>query len=502
MTDEPNINQGRSRATLFWNLIQRYGIVVVVTVFFVTANLHFSYTPDDTYIYLQYAKNIVRGEGFSFNTGSPSYGVTGPLWVLLITGGTALGLDPYIVAKTLDVVFASLAVLAAYALGFAVIRDRIYALVAAWVLSFDSWFLRWASSGMETSFAVFLALVAAWYAYRKEYIVASFVAGLLTLVRPEGALLFLAILLDSLLNIRDRTATLRALVGSLVMFGVIISVWLLFAYVQFGTIIPSTLQAKSTTQTSLAVLWFTTLSCLKILGATQGITLLFMVLGVTVTMRKYGWKIIRAEGFLILWILLLPIGYILLNVQVVSRYLVLTLPFIAIYGMWGIKRLEVASVLSARQALLTLVIVAGLLLTQNQYVYRSRVVPHMENFTMGMTECLKPIAYWLRTHADTDAMVLTPDVGMLGYVSDRRVVETAGLVTPDMKRAFSGVDYDEGMRQGRYLQVLVPDYIVDRSPRPERLASDSVRPVMTRPFSGLGLTKSDLVYYTLYRVTK
>ncbi|MBM4161433.1 MAG: hypothetical protein FJ217_10075 [Ignavibacteria bacterium] len=502
MTEERNSDQGRTRATLFWNLIQRYGIVVVVAVFFVTANLHFSYTPDDTYIYLQYAKNIARDEGFSFNAGSPSYGVTGPLWVLLIAGGTGLGLDPYIVAKTLDVILASLAILAAYALAFAIIRDRIYALVAAWVLSFDSWFLRWASSGMETSFAVLLALVAAWYAYRKEYIVASLVAGLLTLVRPEGALLFVAMLLDNLLNTRDRTAKRRALAGSVVTYGVIVSVWLLFAYVQLGSIVPNTLQAKSTIQTSLSVLWFTTFSCLKILGATQGIAVLFIALGVVVTVRKYGWKIIREEGFLILWVLLLLTAYILLNVQVVSRYLVLVLPFIAIYGMWGIKRLEIASVLSSRQALLTLLIVAGLLLTQNQYVYRSRVVPHMENFTMGMSECLKPIAYWLRTHAETDATVLTPDVGILGYISDRTVVETAGLVTPDMKRAFRGISYDEGMKQGRYLQILLPDYIVDRSPRPERLASDSIRPVMTRPFSGLGLTKSDPVYYTLYKVSK
>jgi hypothetical protein len=49
--------------------------------------LHFEYTPDDAYIYFQYAKKIAQGKGFSFNGSTPSYGTTGPLWALFIAGG-------------------------------------------------------------------------------------------------------------------------------------------------------------------------------------------------------------------------------------------------------------------------------------------------------------------------------------------------------------------------------------------------------------------------------
>jgi len=87
----------------------------------------------------------------------------------------------------------------------------------------------------------------------------------------------------------------------------------------------------------------------------------------------------------------------------------------------------------------------------------------------------------------------------LGYVSERRLFDTAGLVTPEMKKAFSGVSYEEGMKERRYESVLIPDYVVDRSDRPERLAAPDLVPVMTREFPSIALTKTEPVYYTLYK---
>jgi hypothetical protein len=43
---------------------------------------------------------------------------------------------------------------------------------------------------------------------------------------------------------------------------------------------------------------------------------------------------------------------------------------------------------------------------------------------------------------------------------------------------------------------------VDRGPTASRLASDSLRPILSREFPGLGLRKPEVVYYTLYEVTR
>ncbi|HYR69064.1 MAG TPA: hypothetical protein VER77_04230, partial [Candidatus Dormibacteraeota bacterium] len=44
------------------------------------------YLTDDTFIHLQFAKNLIGGRGFAFNAGEPTYGSTSPLWVLLLAG--------------------------------------------------------------------------------------------------------------------------------------------------------------------------------------------------------------------------------------------------------------------------------------------------------------------------------------------------------------------------------------------------------------------------------
>jgi hypothetical protein len=119
-----------------------------------------------------------------------------------------------------------------------------------------------------------------------------------------------------------------------------------------------------------------------------------------------------------------------------------------------------------------------------------------------MEHGIRPIALWLRANSGQEASVLTPDAGMLGFLTDREIFDTAGLITPSVKRAFGGSGYDEGMKQKLYRTAVNPDFIVDRATSKERLSSDSLRPIMTTEFGSLGVQKPETVYYTLYKVTR
>jgi hypothetical protein len=487
---------------LLWRIVLQYGAAVIVLVFYVTVTLHFSSTPDETYVSLQYGRNIARGEGVSFNAGTPSYGVTGPLWVLLIAGGVKLNLDPYVVAKTLDIVFASLALMAVLAFAFIVTRDRLYALVAAWIFSFDAWFLRWAGSGTEMSLAVLLAMLSLWYAYKKEYATSSLVAGLLTLVRPEGVFLLLAAQLDAGLNSRSRMSAVRVIVGSSVLYAMVVGTWLGFSYVHFGTSVPNQLQTSLFKGFSVPAMVTSAFVNMKIVGATQLVLVLFLAVGVVVTVWKTGWQIIREEGFPLVWAFAVPLWYVLFGVAVGSRQLLLVLPVFVVYGLWGIKRLETASLISPQRGFVILLFVAGISLAQNQVVYRGWVLPSMNRVELGVNECLKPIAFWLRTNTPAGTTILTPQPGVIGYVSERNVVDAGGMIAPEVGRAFDSEGYDAGMVGRKYESVIHPEYVVDRSSTPERLASATLRPVMTRTFPGLGITQPGLLYYTLYRVIR
>jgi hypothetical protein len=490
------------RRMAFWQFILRYGAAIVVLIFYVTASLHFSHTPDETYISLQYGRNIARGEGMSFNAGTPSYGITGPLWALLIAGGVTLRLDPYTVAKTLDIVFASLALMAVLAFAYVVIRDRLYAIIAAWIFSFDAWFLRWAGSGTESSLAVLLTVIALWYAYRKEYITSALVAGFLTLVRPEGVLLFLAAQVDVLYNSGSKMSALRMMVSSVILYGMIIGSWFGFSYLYLGVLLPNQVQAMVAGGFSWATIVSDSLTSLRIVGSTQLVPALLLTGGIVITVRRFGWRSVREEGFPLIWMLAVPIWSLIFHANMGSRQMLLILPVVVVYGLWGLKRIETLDLISARRGLATLLLVAAIALAQNQVIYQMIVLPQMSRFELGVSECLKPMAYWLRTNTPAGTTILAPLPGVIGYVSERTVFDASGTVTPDVKRSFGSEGYDQGMMERKYESVIHPDYVIDRSSTPERLTSIAMTPLMTRTFPGLGITKPELVYFTLYKVIR
>jgi hypothetical protein len=483
-----------------WLAVVRFGPALIVAAFYVAVVLHYAYTPDDTYIYLQYAKNLANGNGFSFNAGSPSYGVTGPLWVLLIAAGARAGLDPFLVAKTFDILFASLSIVLVYTISVTIIRDRIFALFGSLVFASDAWFLRWSGTGMETSFAVVLVLLTVKYAYSGDYHIAGFVAGLLTLVRPEGFLLFVVVQLESFIVafVLGRERNLFWIAA--ILYFVVVVPWLSFSYIHFGTLIPNTEFAKSAVQWSFRDLLTTLFDSIVILCSTQPLLVLMLFAGFPFVIRRGGIGTLVAKGMPVLWIVGLVLAYAVLNVQVVSRYLVPLIPLIAIYALWCLKQTALAYHWSFKRSISVAAVLVAVTVIQSQVVYAVSVVPHMREFAVGMEQGIKPIAVWLRSNTAANASVLTPDVGMIGYISERRLFDTAGLITPAVKRSFEGASYDEGMNRHLYRKVLNPDYVVDRATVAERLASDSLRPIMTTQFASLGMKKVEPVHYTLYMV--
>lgn len=494
------ISPNSEAAFALFNLrIVRIGLPLALFVFYFTTVSHFDYTPDDTYIYLQYAKNISSGEGFSFNQGIPSYGTTGPLWALLIASGMTLGLDPYIVAKTLDLVFASLSILIFFTIAVIVLRDTLYGITATLLFSFDVWMLRWSGSGMEGSLAVLLALAAFRHAYRNEYALASFVSAVLTLIRPEGALFFLILMADNFLNSTKPRLAARVLGRSVLLYGMVLIPWIIFAYLHIGTIVPNTFAAKSGTEFTFSGLGETLWSIVTILGASQAIPLLLVFAGTPIVIAVFGWSRIRSELLPWLWVIALIAFYSLESVQVVSRYLLLIIPFVILQGLWVMKRFEESLRLNVKKTALVLGMMALISLAQNQYVYQSRVLPHLKQFVIGMNQAIKPIAYWLKEHSERQARVLAPDIGLVAYVSDRTIYDVAGLVTPEVREVFLRIPYDVAMREGRYELVIKPDYIIYRSPTSGYIQPETLSPIMTTVFPGLGITKQDVQYYTLYR---
>src|SRR5262249_50979860 len=58
---------------------------------------------DDSWIHLQFARNLAEGAGFAYNPGVPVAGSTAPLWTLLLAAGARVAGASLLMAKTLGV---------------------------------------------------------------------------------------------------------------------------------------------------------------------------------------------------------------------------------------------------------------------------------------------------------------------------------------------------------------------------------------------------------------
>ncbi|MBD3368287.1 MAG: hypothetical protein GF405_09000 [Candidatus Eisenbacteria bacterium] len=165
----------------------------------------FGFPLDDSWIHAQFARNLALGHGFSYNPGVPVSGSTAPLWTLLTASGYLITGASVLTAKLLGVVFLGLSVGFAYVLVRYITDDPREALFAA-VVTGTLPPLVWASlSGMEVTLAVMLTLagVLAHIMYnrpgdRRQYL-AAVLFGLATLTRPECAVFFVASLIDRFL---------------------------------------------------------------------------------------------------------------------------------------------------------------------------------------------------------------------------------------------------------------------------------------------------------------
>lgn len=211
----------------------------------------FHYVPDDTFITLRYARNVLRGEGFVFNPGERVEGYTNFLWLLLVAFAGKIGFPLVASARTMSLIFSlgTLALLARAARrddaqagtgpGW---RDALAAFLPPAMLAASPPFLVWSVSGSEIPLFTFL-LFAGYLLLRdgKRPGAALVVFGLLGLVRPEGALFF-SIAFVVLLARSPRRKTVAAL--ALGVAAVFYAPYLAWKWSYFHAILPNTFYAK------------------------------------------------------------------------------------------------------------------------------------------------------------------------------------------------------------------------------------------------------------------
>ena len=390
---------------------------------------------DDAFITYRYAQNLAAGHGFVYNMGERVLGTTTPLFALLLTPAAGLGLP-------LDKVAAALAVLASLGtmwLLFSLVRRATRGAVPgredvaepAGLLAAGLYALFYAQIascgyGMETQVFEFLALAALTAAAADKPRLSGLAAGFASLTRPEGFLLA-AILALAALGRRMRG---RGPVpwGAAVAFAAVVLPWIAFASIYFGSFIPNSALAKASQQSITVGDWGR-----FFVWRNPVIALTWAVSAVGVV-----WAWTRRSA---------PLGLLAAWATAYTFFFLLARP--PFLGLWyfpplsaPLMGLAAAGVLPAalrhrglRPGVAFAVVAAmwAALLA----ISAPRALQSAAWSKTIVERVYLPMALWAREHAGPDEVVQMCDIGYVGFVSGRTILDAGGLVSPELWRDYA-----------------------------------------------------------------
>ncbi|HLX11235.1 MAG TPA: hypothetical protein VKS81_00345 [Bacteroidota bacterium] len=404
---------------------------VIVLLFYVKGAQHFSFTPDSTYVYLQYAKNLISGNGIGLNPGEPAYGVPGMLWVFLISLGGLIGVDLVVAAKTIDLFIASMALVLFFLVAYESIRDVVVALFATLAFSMNVWYLQWAGSGTEVSLGVALLLATFWFCLRNEYLASIFLAALLFLVRPEAVLLFPLILVDAYLNSTDKLRARKLIAALALLYVCFLLPWGIFAFLKFGSVLPAGYVPGTILAGHALRSFFESWSFADALA----VVLLCFSIGFYLLREKDSRESDPGEdderfyffrqGIVGLgWCVGLLGVLMLVHRDGTTRDLPLLSAFLVVTAFNHFHHFF-AKRFGQKIGYTLIVGITMMMVFQNQLTYSVFAKPGMETYAQGMEFALKPIGKWFGRMTPAETVIATPEAGAIAYYSGRRVCTDA-----------------------------------------------------------------------------
>ena len=443
-------------------------------------------TVDDAFITFRYSRNIVEGHGFVYNPGTRTLGTTTPLFTLLMAGaGWLTGSDDYpwfalIASAAADALSAVLLALLVRRLAGHAVPGVIVG--ALWAINPVS--VTFAVGGMETSVAI-LWMVAAAFAYvagRERWM--AFLAALGVLTRVD-TLLWVGPLLAHQLLVAWRAGRGWARVPwrSWAVFLATLAPWYLFSAAYFGTLLSRSLSAKRVAYIvddfqalvrlfqQMATPFFEN-KAFGVPGIAVGIVLYpaLAAVGTLYVVKRQP----RALPFLLYPWLYVAV-FSAMNPLIFRWYLAPLLPpyFVAIVlGVWALAGALAEAVRRPRLALTATAPLGALFvaLSLNAWVLHpdhgtDRPAPEMAWHKIELN--YRRMGDILRSDygVSETTVVAAGDIGAVGYYSRAHILDTVGLVTPEMS-AYYPLDASllaEGANYAVPPAIILdyePDYIV------------------------------------------
>ena len=204
---------------------------------------------DDTFIYFVYVKNLLAGNGLTFN-GSYVEGFSSVIWVYLLSCFSLLSDNMLLVAKLLSITFAVANIILLYAIVLRAAGRRSLAALAALFFTASPIVPLWTAGGIETQMFAFIFLLSAHMlatstGSRRAQIYAGAVFGLLAASRPEGFAIFGLVPSFYLYGRFGPERSKYSQTAIYAVFICLVALLLMWRYNLYSDILPNTVYAKS-----------------------------------------------------------------------------------------------------------------------------------------------------------------------------------------------------------------------------------------------------------------
>jgi arabinofuranosyltransferase len=398
------------------------------------------FTIDDVYIFLRYARNIAEGHGIRYNIGDPpTEGVSSILWTLMLSALMRAGVEPLAAAKTLGLIF-GMSCVALTPLTVPQLRVG-YRLLAAWLVALSAPMVIWSASGMGASFTAFYALIWILTVQRSDLTSRNcLLLGILSaggiLVRPEAALLWFAFVV--FIIVRRDTERGRAL---LLAAAGAVAVWLpleLFRLAYFGYPLPAPFYAKAVQpgfEQHLRGIYYNYEFLIRYCGG----PLALMAAVYALAARNGQGRQLRPAGLVViawlLWVVMVGDDW-----MPQFRFLVPAIPAIAATTAAVMERVSATLV---RPRAVTMIMVAAvfalLFASQGAGMWLARNTNrHYSGYRMQLSyhiralDSLRSQGLYLRENAAPGAVVAAYDIGIVGFISEAKIIDMWGLTDYEM----------------------------------------------------------------------
>ncbi len=418
-------------------------------------------TLDDAYISYRYAENLASGVGLVFNPGERVEGFSNPLWVLLLSALTLLGIPAPVGGKLLGLFAAVGALLGVLASCRRLALSRTASMLAGLWLTTSAGGVCYARAGMETPLLLCELSWMGAFLLSGSPLGAGLCAAAVAVTRPEGILYILPV--AAWVFAHRRWRSLPVLLLPVISLGVL--ALLRLAY--FGSLLPNTFHAKIGAQASP---W-------SVMADNIPFTLRYVSLFVRQQL---------AVGLPLLFVIpaarRLPVAVLPLLVMVLcagvfcvyagddwmafGRFCLPALPAVVVLmaagadamGRWRTPAL-LALGLCLLPGLWTTIVGVGML----------RSVEGLNPANHSRSHVV--VGQWLATHGRSGDRVVVNEIGAIGYYSQLPVTDLLGLIDPVIS-GLSGRDdlsYPEHVLAGTPRFVLLNDLSAWKNPQMQAL---------------------------------